>query len=285
MYSLGKGTGLAITFSILGLLFDAVKNYSPMLILSLLDKNKATAILLSIISLSLVFLSTTASIFSLQNGVDSVLSQSRTAQVAKQKISSLQSEIENLETLRTRQLNVDHITQASTTSQLIAKKRAALSKAMDTSVNIKSDSLLASYSTLIVLTISIALEVLSLAMTLCLHHLSAKKYSKQGVALEQTPKVSQNMEVGESSILVEEAKSEAPLGDGMNRAYSVLVNPRVVEDMQLALIQGRCLPTHRSIYNCFRNTIRQKEVKTYLMELAARNIIRSTGKGGYVLSS
>ncbi|MCL9783342.1 hypothetical protein M9194_18075 [Vibrio sp. S4M6] len=291
MYSLGQGTGLATTFAILGLLFDAVKNYSPTLIVSIFNKTKSTVILLGIICITLTFLSTTASIYSLQNGVESALSSSKEAHVIKKKIESLQQEITDLETLRSRQLSINHITQASATSKRLANKRAALNKTMEISIDVKSDSLLSVYSTPIILTISITLEILSIAMTLCLHCLEKKQPKHIAESLTGShnsiaiPPVSQKSDPAAGLDSMTSDVNCLAKTEKVKMECSALVNPKILQDIKQALIEGSCLPTHRSVYENFRNCIRQKEVKVYMMELAENNIIRPSGNGAYVLPS
>ena len=292
MYSLGKGAGLGmgVTFAIIGFVFDVVKSYSPTLITQIVRKGHMTAIAIGLISAALISISIAASVFSLQNGVNEALSQTKAAKVIEQQTTLLRKEISDLESMKDQQLKVSHITKATDTSFLISKKREELNTILNKSMTVSEDSLLSSLSTPIILIIAIALEVIGIAMSLSLYHLKNGNETKQDIArrnetqvlatIDETVIPSETRHIMTQNKTVQTSVSST-VSDTMYS--SVPTKEQIVSDMRASLLKGDCSPTHRSIYQAFRNCIKQKEVKHYLTELEQRNIIRSTGKGGYVL--
>ena len=161
MYHLGSSAGLtmAIVFALIGCVFDIVKSYSPTLISKVIGKGQATVILLGVISATLVSISVAASVFSLQNGINAALSQTKVSQATQLRIESLKNDIADLVALQKKQLSVNQISKANMTIATLAQKRSELSNIAQQAATVSNNSLLASFSTPIILAISIALEV------------------------------------------------------------------------------------------------------------------------------
>ena len=293
MYSLGKGAGLGmeVTFVIVGILFDVAKSYFPTLITKIMNKGHITALILGVITAAFVITSVAASVFSLQAGVQDALSQTRSAKVLQLQISSIKKEISDLELLKTRQLSVNHISKASNTALLISEKRDELNNTLAKSTHVSEDSLLSSFSTTIILIISVSLEVLSIAMALSLYHLktnaeTSRDIIRQDETREHIHVVETTNPTETSHVLMQNKTVKTSMSSTVSdTTYSALTTKeQIIADMRASLLKGECTPTHRSLYNAFRSLIKQKEVKSYLVELEQRNVIKPTGKGGYSLN-
>ncbi|MBV7317320.1 hypothetical protein [Shewanella sp. NIFS-20-20] len=136
-------------------------------------------------------LSVTASVFSLQSGVESALQSSKAAQIAQYKVDALQVESTDLQQLQRQQLDANSITAANNTQSLISTRNAELQTLLDDIVAVDDGSQLASVSDYIVLIIASALEVVSVVMTLCLHHLGTHRTRQDGAGHRGTVSVSQ----------------------------------------------------------------------------------------------
>ncbi|WP_237363990.1 hypothetical protein [Vibrio marisflavi] len=280
MYSLGGSAGMAVAFAFIGVVFDTVKSYTPTLITKIVRKGQGTALLLGVISFALIALSTAASVFSLQNGIESALSETKAAKVTQLKIQSLRDEIAGLETLRAKQLSVTQVTPAAKTTEEITSKREQLSKELGKSASVTSDSLLSSFSTPIILIIAISLEVISIAMTLCLAQLSKSSMAQRYAAVQgAAPVRMESSETRDETEIREETKTVKT--SVSSTVSSVVTRKDIIDYMCVALRNGDCSPSHRSIFHEFRTYVKQKEVKGYLEELASMQVIRPTSNGSY----
>ena len=70
MYQLGLGAGAPIVLALIGVAFDLFKIYAPTLIAKVFNRSHITTLLLMVLSVSLMAISATASIFSLNHGID-----------------------------------------------------------------------------------------------------------------------------------------------------------------------------------------------------------------------
>lgn len=293
MYHLGSSAGLtmAIVFALIGCVFDIVKSYSPTLISKVIGKGQATVILLGVISATLVSISVAASVFSLQNGINAALSQTKVSQATQLRIESLKNDIADLVALQKKQLSVNQISKANMTIATLAQKRSELSNIAQQAATVSNNSLLASFSTPIILAISIALEVISIAMTLCLYHLSRKEGGQSSEVIAKEPisthlQAQTRFETQETHVYTQSKTRQTSTTSVSNHSQYKSTPPdkKIIENMKTALIKGECVPTHRSLYNAFRGVVRQKEIKKYLCELAQREVIKEGHNGCYTLA-
>ncbi|MEH0691065.1 hypothetical protein H4F17_18720 [Vibrio cholerae] len=186
MYDLGKGIGIPLVFCAIGVVFDTTKSYLPTLFTKMLGRSPITALLIGALCLALVAVSGLASIFSLQSGIDSALTQSKASQLALSKADLLKNEIAGLAELRSTQLRINHVTKANQTSLLISEKNEELNTLLDESLGANDDSLLANFATEITWIVAIGLELITITTTLTLFHLTPKNIASNTATQSQT---------------------------------------------------------------------------------------------------
>ncbi|CAH0530727.1 hypothetical protein CTH30272_03069 [Allocatenococcus thiocycli] len=299
MFSLGTAAGLGAVFGVSGLILDITKTFAPSLMSRLVSKNMITTLLLGSLTLTLMGISTAASIFSLQNGVNNALRTSNAAQIASKKASNLEAEIKSLNELKTKQLSINFVTKADATQKLINTKNSELNALLDQTNGANDDSFLAKFSTEIVFIIAISLEIISAMMTLCLHNLKTTMYytgntheaeldtnrqypSKtpisQGETAETLDKLStknsKNTGQGETTLITPDKEI----------VFAAKVREQILEELKCAVVAGLCKPTHREIRQKFGSMIKQREIKNYLEALAERNVLVATDNGSFRLT-
>ncbi|EGR0997161.1 hypothetical protein EHJ37_19750 [Vibrio parahaemolyticus] len=258
-----------------------------------------TTLLLGCLTLSLMGISTAASIFSLQDGVNNALRSSNAAQIASQKASNLQAEIQSLNELKTKQLSINFVTKADETQKQINIKNTELNALLDQTNGANDDSFLGQFSTEIVFIIAISLELISAMMTLCLHCLQKNVYTN--LTTEETGRdtnrqfppqslISQG-ETGETldklstKISKKSGQGETTLITPENEiVFAAKVREQILEELKCAVVAGLCKPTHREIRQKFGNMIKQREIKNYLEALAERNVLVATENGSFRLA-
>ncbi len=288
MYHLGSSAGvmMAIAFALIGCVFDIVKSYSPTLIGKVFNKGHATVLLLGLISVALISISVSASVFSLQNGIKAALSQTKVSELAQSRLESLKSEINELGALQKKQLTVNQISKANATMKTLSQKRAELSQVEQKAATNANNSLLVSFSTPIILTIAIALEVISIAMTLVLGNLNKRtEESIQSLIQNETQLTASpvNKKVVKKKHVYIQSET---IRTSTTSTISESLQPResIIEDMKAALVKGECAPTYYSLYNSFRGVVKQKEIMSYFNELTHRGVIQEAKRGCYTVT-
>ncbi|ODQ00631.1 hypothetical protein BGK46_06165 [Salinivibrio sp. SS2] len=275
---------MAVVFALVGVVFDVFKSYSPTLATKVVNKNQPTALLLCVLSLALICVSGAASVFSLQSGIDSILSESKAAKVAQLKVDSIQSEINGLEELRSTQLSINHVSKANSTTLLISQKTAELNAAIDASANATDNSLLANFSTELVYIIALGIELISVAVTMVLFQLNAQTQTSNNIKQDETQLPSTPVATGfEAQTQPVLTQVETPLPEVTFVAATT--REQVLENMKTAFLSGAVQPKYRAVWDAFKGQIKQKEIKQYLSELADRQILQRLDNGSYVLAT
>lgn len=277
MYQLGLGAKSPFVFAIIGVCFDLFKSYSPTLVASLFRQSQISAIAIGLLAVCLIAISSAASIFALQNGIDSILLQSSSAQVAQKKIKVLESELQGLKELRDTQLSVHYISKASATSELIAKKTNQLDVALDQSTYASSDSVLSKFSTQLVYIIAVGIELISVAMTICLFHFKRLETRRNKVKRNEAEFVSGYV----APTFESETRTSVKQSETSVSVTTITTHEQVLENMRVAFQSGKVQPKHREIWEEFKGVIKQKDIKTYLSELAERNVLERKDNGSY----
>lgn len=284
MYQLGLGAGAPIVLALIGVAFDLFKIYAPTLIAKVFNRSHITTLLLMVLSVSLMAISATASIFSLNHGIDALLSQSQSAKIAEQTTVNLRQEILGLNQLRDSQLSIHYVTPAAHTTELIDQKNEQLNKALIDSKDSGSNNVLSQYRNEILYIVSIGLELISVAMTLTLFHLQCENKGQNNQKRDETVSVS-NLVSSSLAVGVEGKLKPFETDGAIPEAAFVAATTReqVLENMRVALLSGSVEPKYRSIWDSFKDCIKQREIKVYLEELAERNILKRQNNGSYQL--
>ncbi|MDF5517257.1 hypothetical protein P3698_22385 [Vibrio parahaemolyticus] len=283
MYQLGLSAGMPVIFAMVGLVFDAFKSYSPTLVAKIVSRSQVTALLLATLSVGLIGVSGAASVFSLQNGIDTMLSDSKAAKAAQLKVEAIQSEIDGLEELRSTQLSINHVSKATSTSNLISQKTSDLNEAIEAAYSATDNNLLSSFSTELVLIVAVGLEAIGIAMTFVLFHLNRETAERNTARQDETNYPESPVFTG----FAPETQSKTTQVQTQQPEYTFVAattHEQILENMRVA-IQSRAIePKHRQIWDAFKGSIRQKEIKEYLQELANRNVLKRLDNGSYVLA-
>ncbi|EHA6961815.1 hypothetical protein JMC51_004314 [Vibrio parahaemolyticus] len=285
MNELGKAAGMPFVFAAVGIVFDLFKSFSPALFVKVSDRCQITALLIAALSAGLIFISASASIFSLENGVDQMLSESKANKATQLKIDLVSSELDSLKTLHAEQLAITHTTAAKGTMSLISQKTDELNKLIDLSATSPASdgNLLSMFSTEIVYIIAIGLELISVSMTLVLFHLNQEATPRNELKQDETNAPETPVFTGfapETQSKTTQIQTQQP----ELIFAAATTHEQILENMRVA-IQSRAIePKHRQIWDAFKGSIRQKEVKEYLQELANRNVLKRLDNGSYVLA-
>lgn len=285
MNELGEAAGMPYIFAAVGIVFDLFKSFSPALFLKVSDRCQITALLIVALSAGLIIISASASIFSLENGVDQILSESKANRATQLKIDLVSSELDSLKTLHAEQLAITHTTAAKGTMSLISKKTDELNKLIDLSATSPASdgNLLSMFSTEIVYIIAIGLELISVSMTLVLFHLNQEATPRNELKQDETNDPESPVFTG----FAPETQSKTTQVQTQQteiKFVAATTHEQILENMRVA-IQSRAIePKHRQIWDAFKGSIRQKEIKEYLQELANRNVLKRLDNGSYVLA-
>lgn len=277
---------MAITFVAVGIIFELFKTFAPTMLMKLAPKHQFLSIGIALLSLSLVVMSACASIFSLQAGVDDLLANSKASQAAVAKADILRKEIESLQALQATQIDANFITAANKTSALIAEKNTDLTTLIDQSMNASDDSLIGQFSTYIILTIAIGLELVIIILSGVSHALNNQNTNgliqKHDETTPSQPLVSQGLAMPQPVIIRQPQTTEA-LPEVVWQASTC--KEQTLLNLATSIQSGAVLPKHRSVFNAFRGVIRQNEVGEYLSKLAEMNVLKKLDNGGYVLAT
>lgn len=286
MFSLGKemSQAMAITFVVVGIIFELFKSFSPTLLMKLAPRHQFLSIGIVLLSLSLVFMSGCASIFSLQAGVDDLLSNSKASQVALTKADIVRKEIDALQSLQQKQIEINHITAANKTSTQIAVKNDQLTSLIDQSVDASDSSLIGQFSTYIILTIAVGLELVIIILSCVNHALNNQNTNgltqKHDETTPSQPLVSQGFAVSQPLISKQSQTAEA-LPEVVWQASTC--KEQTLLNLATSIQSGAVEPKHRSVFQAFKGYIKQAEVGEYLAKLAEMNILKRLENGSYVL--
>lgn len=285
MYELGEAAGIPLVFLAVGIVFDLFKSFSPALFVKVSDRCQITALLIAALSAGLIIISASASIFSLENGVDQILSESKANKATQLKIDLVSSELDSLKTLHAEQLAITHTTAAKGTMSLISQKTDELNKLIDLSATSPASdgNLLSMFSTEIVYIIAIGLELISVSMTLVLFHLNQEATPRNELKQDETNYPKSPVFAGfapETQSKTTQVQTQQP----EITFVAATTHEQILENMRVA-IQSRAIePKHRQIWDAFKGSIKQKEIKEYLQELANRNVLKRLDNGSYVLA-
>ncbi|ENS1920532.1 hypothetical protein ACEZTB_004634 [Vibrio parahaemolyticus] len=265
-----------------GLVFDAFKSYSPTLVAKIVSRSQVTALLLAALSVALIGVSGAASVFSLQNGIDTMLSDSKAAKTAQLKVEAIQSEIAGLENLRSTQLSINHVSKATNTSTLISQKTSELNEAIEAASNANDNNLLSSFSTELVLIVAVGLEAIGIAMTFVLFHLNRETAQRNTARQDETNYPESPASAG---FVTETQRKTTQVETLPEVTFVAATTPeQILENMRVAIQSKSIEPKHRDVWQAFKGVIKQKEIKKYLEELASRNVIKRLDNGSYVLA-
>ncbi|HCG6874937.1 TPA: hypothetical protein NJ268_004455 [Vibrio parahaemolyticus] len=285
MNELGKAAGMPFVFAAVGIVFDLFKSFSPALFVKVSDRCKITALLIAALSAGLIIISASASIFSLENGVNQILSESKANTATQLKIDLVSSELDSLKTLHAEQLAITHTTAAKGTMSLISQKTDELNKLIDLSATSPASdgNLLSMFSTEIVYIIAIGLELISVSMTLVLFHLNQEATPRNELKQDETNYPESPVFTGfapETQSKTTQVQTQHP----EVRFVAATTHEQILENMRVAIQSRTIEPKHRQIWDAFKGSIRQKEIKEYLQELANRNVLKRLDNGSYVLA-
>ncbi|ELA8118298.1 hypothetical protein RGL59_004524 [Vibrio parahaemolyticus] len=285
MYELGKAAGMPFVFAAVGIVFDTFKSFSPALCFKVSDRCQITTLLIGALSAGLIAISASASIFSLENGVEQILSDSKANKATQLKIDLVSSELNSLKTLHAEQLAITHTTAAKGTMSLISQKTDELNKLIDLSATSPTSdgNLLSMFSKEIVYIIAIGLELISVSMTLVLFHLNQEATPRNELKQDETNYPESPVFSGfapETQSKTTQVQTQQP----EITFVAATTHEQILENMRVA-IQSRAIePKHRQIWDAFKGSIKQKEIKEYLQELANRNVLKRLDNGSYVLA-
>ncbi|MEP8042566.1 hypothetical protein ABJY94_23515 [Vibrio parahaemolyticus] len=278
-----SSAGMPYIFMAVGVVFDVFKSYAPTLVAKIVSRSRMTAFLLVVLNLCLIVVSGAASVFSLQNGIDTMLSDSKAAKAAQLKVEAIQSEIDGLEELRSTQLSINHVSKATSTSNLISQKTSDLNEAIEAASSATDNNLLSSFSTELVLIVAVGLEAIGIAMTFVLFHLNRETAQRNTARQDETNSPESPVFTG----FAPETQSKTTQVQTQQTEFTFVAattHEQILENMRVA-IQSRAIePKHRQIWDAFKGSIRQKEIKEYLQELANRNVLKRLDNGSYVLA-
>ena len=197
---------------------------------------------------------------------------------------NLRQEILGLNQLRDSQLSIHYVTPAAHTTELIDQKNEQLNKALIDSKDSGSNNVLSQYRNEILYIVSIGLELISVAMTLTLFHLQCENKGQNNQKRDETVSVS-NLVSSSLAVGVEGKLKPFETDGAIPEAAFVAATTReqVLENMRVALLSGSVEPKYRSIWDSFKDCIKQREIKVYLEELAERNILKRQNNGSYQL--
>lgn len=282
MYQLGLSAGMPVIFAMVGLVFDAFKSYSPTLVAKIVSRSQVTALLLATLSVALIGVSGAASVFSLQNGIDTMLSDSKAAKTAQLKVEAIQSEIAGLENLRSTQLSINHVSKANNTSTLISQRTSELNEAIEEASNANDNNLLSSFSTELVLIVAVGLEAIGIAMTFVLFHLNREAAERNTARQDETNYPESPASAG---FVTETQRKTTQIETLPEVTFVAATTPaQILENMRVAIQSKSIEPKYRDVWQAFRGVIKQKEIKKYLEELANRNVLKRLDNGSYVLA-
>lgn len=282
MYELGASTGMPIVFALVGLVFDAFKSYAPTLVAKIVSRSQVTALLLAVLSVGLIGVSGAASVFSLQNGIDTMLSDSKVAKAAQLKVEAIQTEITGLEELRSTQLSINHVSKAANTTNLISQKTSDLNEAIEAASSATDNNLLSSFSTELVLIVAVGLEAIGIAMTFVLFHLNRETAQQNTARQDETNYPESPVSAG---FVTETQRKTTHVETLPEVTFVAATTPeQILENMRVAIQSKSIEPKHRDVWQAFKGVIKQKEIKKYLEELANRNVLKRLDNGSYVLA-
>ncbi|WP_337162376.1 hypothetical protein [Vibrio parahaemolyticus] len=277
-----SSAGMSYIFIAVGVVFDVFKSYAPTLIAKIVSRSRMTAVLLVVLSLCLIGVSGAASVFSLQNGIDEVLSDSKAAKAAQLKVDAIQAEITGLEELRSTQLSINHVSKATNTSTLISQKTSELNEAIEAASNTNDNNLLSSFSTELVLIVAVGLEAIGIAMTFVLFHLNRETAQRNTARQDETNYPESPASAG---FVTETQRKTTQVETLPEVTFVAATTPeQILENMRVAIQSKSIEPKHRDVWQAFKGVIKQKEIKKYLEELENRNVLKRLDNGSYVLA-
>ncbi|WP_140208018.1 hypothetical protein [Vibrio parahaemolyticus] len=264
------------------MVFDAFKSYAPTLVAKIVSRSQVTALLLAVLSFGLIGVSGAASVFSLQNGIDTMLSDSKVAKAAQLKVEAIQTEITGLEELRSTQLSINHVSKAANTTNLISQKTSDLNEAIEAASSATDNNLLSSFSTELVLIVAVGLEAIGIAMTFVLFHLNRETAQQNTARQDETNYPESPVSAG---FVTETQRKTTHVETLPEVTFVAATTPeQILENMRVAIQSKSIEPKHRDVWQAFKGVIKQKEIKKYLEELANRNVLKRLDNGSYVLA-
>ncbi|EHU0358681.1 TPA: hypothetical protein NJ054_004349 [Vibrio parahaemolyticus] len=264
------------------MVFDAFKSYAPTLVAKIVSRSQVTALLLAVLSVGLIGVSGAASVFSLQNGIDTMLSDSKVAKAAQLKVEAIQTEITGLEELRSTQLSINHVSKAANTTNLISQKTSDLNEAIEAASSATDNNLLSSLSTELVLIVAVGLEAIGIAMTFVLFHLNRETAQQNTARQDETNYPESPVSAG---FVTETQRKTTHVETLPEVTFVAATTPeQILENMRVAIQSKSIEPKHRDVWQAFKGVIKQKEIKKYLEELANRNVLKRLDNGSYVLA-
>lgn len=280
MYQLAQDAGASpILFAIIGLLLDGTKTYCPSLASRLLNKSMITALLLCVFTLGLSAISLSASVFAIDSGVESARENSREYTAYTKQITLLEDEIASLKALAVQQQDANQITKSSQTLTLVSAKSTTLAKLISEQATIKPAGLLSQYGNYISITIAALLEMLTLLLTLSLHHLKPNTYTS--VRLD-TPSVPSPVNTGGTPV------NTLTVADASETVTPILKTPEVFvaktesqifAEVKAAIVNGVVNPTHRGINKMFK--LKQEDIQQILAALYDEGVLDHKNEKGY----
>ncbi|HCG9688677.1 TPA: hypothetical protein NJ900_004412 [Vibrio parahaemolyticus] len=276
-----SSAGMPYIFMAVGVVFDVFKSYAPTLVAKIVSRSRMTAALLVVLSLCLTGVSGAASVFSLQNGIDTMLSDSKAAKAAQLKVEAIQSEIDGLEELRSTQLSINHVSKATNTSNLISQKTSELNEAIEQASNASDNNLLSSFSTVLVLIVAVGLEAIGIAMTFVLFHFNRETAERNTARQDETNYPESPVSAGFATETQRKTTQVETLPEV--KFVAATTPAQILENMRVAIQSKSIEPKHRDVWQAFKGVIKQKEIKKYLEELANRNVLKRLDNGSYVL--
>lgn len=275
---------MLIAFVAIGVLLDCFKSYIPSLYFNLKKVSKWTPLPFLALMLAIMFLSFSASVNSLERGIDASLKNTTESLVAKEKISLLKAELEAERNLHAKQISINHISKADITAVRIK----ALNKDIATLLSQASqptDSFLSKYKNYIAMVLAAALEISCCATVIAMHVLkkanigSAQNVAGQagtsteltlGRTLESVGGTSETVGVTMyacESTETNRDKNIVPVKLHEPEVFGEKTEDQIIQDLKQALSAKVVLPNQRSVYQFCKGSLTKRQVPMYLQKL------------------
>ncbi|WP_210498818.1 hypothetical protein [Vibrio crassostreae] len=291
MYSFGATQTLAMIFALMGISLDLTKSFLPSIISELRLSRSTPRVLLGLAYITMLSLSFFASVYSLETGVEKAKVTTFSAMKTERKIDVLESEIADLKQLQKSQLLANHITKADFTSIKIAEKSNQLLLLIEGSGSVSSEGdFILNNSSIVTKVVAASIEVLTLVMSYCLYALRDQSRSQfeRDVSTPKSQDIITSLPA-ESNIkhsddmLVASCERSSEL-EILCETPKVKSRVQVLEELKVSLATRNCKPNHRSIRSKFKEDIPQRQVKSYLLELADQGFLRHNPNGTFELA-
>ena len=279
----GASIGL---FVAIGIVFDTTKNLLPAIALKVSKSSLLTALCFGAFALVLSAISVAASISALDSGIDGARKNTAEYAVYSQKINSLESEIKDLKDLAHQQKLVGQVTNSAKTLMLVSTKNTALSNLLNAQTNLKpSNNLLVKFGQTISITVAVALELITLVLTVALHYLTPKtpSASQQNTSMHFDTTSASNPAMTRSApanALALQHTTHTPIMH-TPEIFVAKTNAQLYAEVKAAVITGTVKPSYRSIQSIFK--IKQEQVKVIQESLLKEGLLEPWNNGGYRL--